>query len=275
MRLKLTLTLAVLAAASLGYLVLRDPYGARIAAGDVEGLRTLALEQAAAGESARGLAGALGEEGYRRALAAHEVLRATGDEAVKATLAQEGGANFLKAFMADTEWMEAYLGTGFAPKPAGLDVLRRLHALEPGAKPHARELMAAIAITYTASNYAENLTRMANAPRLGSTPEGRYRFYREAQDAGRLHQMFGSLRAWELCHVVSSNCDDASLAWMLDNINVPIGRLTDACWAVRYQGASAFGETIQGPLFYVPGRDHLNWAEGILAQGGVCGSLSH
>jgi glycerol kinase len=65
------------------------------------------------------------------------------------------------------------------------------------------------------------------------------------------------------------------LAWMLDNINVPIGRLTDSCWAVRYQGASAFGETIQGPLFYVPGRDHLNWAEGILAQGGVCGSLSH
>jgi len=275
MRLKLTLALAFLVAATLGFLNLRDPYGARIDAGDVAGLRALALGQTAAGESARGLAGALGESGYRRALAAHEVLRATGDEAVKATLAQEGGANFLKAFMADTEWMEAYLGTGFEPKPAGLDVLRRLHALEPGAKPHARELMAAMAITYTASNYAENLTRMAAAPRLGSTPEGRYRFYREAQDAGRLHRMFGSLRAWELCHVVSSNCDDASLAWMLDNINVPIGRLTDACWAVRYQGASAFGETIQGPLFYVPGRDHLNWAEGILAQGGVCGSLSH
>jgi hypothetical protein len=275
MRLKLTLVLAVLAAAVLGFLVLRDPYASRIASGDLAGLRALALGQAAEKEAALGLAGALGDADYRRALAAHEVLRVTGDEAVKATLAQEDGPAFLRAFLGDTAWMEAYLGTGFEPKPAGLDVLRRLHALEPGAKPHARELMAAIAITYTASNYAEELTRMAGAPRFRSTPEGRFRFYREAQEAGRLHRMFGALRAWELTFVVSSRTDEEALEWMHANLNVPLARLTDACWAVRYQGASAFGESIQGPLFYVPGRDHLNWAEGVFYQGGVCGSLSH
>ena len=135
--------------------------------------------------------------------------------------------------------------------------------------------MAAIAITYTASPYAEELTRMAGAPRFRTTPEGRYRFYRQAQDEGRLHRMFGDLRAWELCFVVSSRTDDDALAWMQATISVPLARLTDACWAVRYQGASAFGESIQGPLFYVPGREDLNWAEGVYLQGGVCGSLSH
>lgn len=239
---------------------------------DIPGLQAAAAEACVKAESAGGAYA--DDPAYQRALAIHEVLRTSG-EAAAGLAAKPEGAAFLRVFLADTAWMRAYLGTGFEPKPAGLEVLRRLHGLEPQAKPHARELMAAIAITYTASNYAESLTRMAAAPRFGSTPENRYRFYRQAQDAGFLHRMFGSLRSWELCFVVSSNCDDDSLGWMLRNINVPIGRLTDACWAVRYQGASAFGETIQGPLFYVPGREHLNWAEGIIRQGGVCGSLSH
>lgn len=275
MRLKLTLVLAFAVAAALGYLGLRDPYAAAIGGKDPAVIRALAAETASTGESSLGLREAPADPAYRRALAVHEVLRSAGDEAVKALLAQEGGATFLKAFLADTDWMEAYLGTGFEPKPAGLEVLRRLHEAEPRAAAHARELMAAIAITYTASPYAEELTRMAGAPRFRTTPEGRYRFYRQAQDEGRLHRMFGELRSWELCFVVSSRTDEEALEWVHANLNVPLGRLTDACWAVRYQGASAFGESIQGPLFYVPGRDHLNWAAGVFHQGGVCGSLSH
>lgn len=261
-----TLTLCV--SAALGAV----DVAAFLARKDIPGLRAAAAAAVLSAESAGGAY--LDNPGYQRALAIHEVLRTGGDAAAELAAKPEG-ATFLRAFLTDTAWMRAYLGTGFEPKPAGLEVLRRLHAIEPQAKPHARELMSAIAITYTASGYAENLTRMASAPRFRSTPEGRYRFYRQAQEAGFLHRMFGSLRSWELCFVVSSNCDDDSLGWMLRNINVPLGRLTDACWAVRYQGASAFGETIQGPLFYVPGRDHLNWAESVISQGGVCGSLSH
>ena len=276
MRLKLTLVLALLAAGALAWLGLRDPYAGAVGAKDPAAIRALALEAAAAGESSVStLPEALSDPAYRRALAVHEVLRVSGDDTVKEVLSKDGGPAFLKAFLADTDWMEAYLGTGFDPKPAGLDVLRRLHLAEPAASPHARELMAAVAITYTASPYAEELTRMAGAPRFRTTPEGRYRFYREAQDGGRLHRMFGTLRAWELCFVVSSRTDEDALAWMHANLNVPLARLTDACWAVRYQGASAFGESIQGPLFYVPGRDHLNWSAGVFHQGGVCGSLSH
>ena len=275
MRLKLTLAFALLVAGALGFLLLRDPYAAALGSKDPAAIRALALEGTAAGEAALGLRDAPGDPAYRRALAIHEVLRVSGDEAVKEVLGKDDGAAFLKAFLADTAWMEAYLGTGFEPKPAGLDVLRRLHATEPGASAHARELMAAVAITYTSSPYAEEMTRMAAAPRFPSTPEARFRFYREAQDAGKLHKMFGALRAWELTFVVSSRTDEQALAWMQQNLNVPLARLTDACWAIRYQGASAFGESIQGPLFYVPGREHLNWSESMWRQGGVCGSLSH
>jgi len=275
MRAKLLAVVALAGAAALAHLLTRDPLAALVDRGDNAALREAAARMAAEKESSLGLTAATNDPDYRRALAAHEILRATGEQAFAEVKGREEGGAFLRAFLADADWMEAYLGTGFEPKPAGLDVLRRLHAADPGADARGRELMAAIAVTYTASPYAEELTRMAAAPRFRTTPEGRYAFYRRAQAEGRLHRMFGELRAWELCFVVSSRTDDDALAWMHGTINVPLARLTDACWAVRYQGASAFGETIQGPLFYVPGRDHLNWAEGVFHQGGVCGSLSH
>lgn len=256
---------------------------AYLAKKDIAGLRQalvtwLVGREAQLGAGADGLSRAGQDEAYRRALATHEVLRVSGDETVAAVLAKPDGAAFLRAFLGDAAWMEEYLGTGWELKPgqSGLDVLRRLHATDQG--PGARKrhgLMSALAVTYSATSYADNLTRMADSPGFRSTPEGRYKLYREAQEAGFLHRMFKDLRAWELCFVVSSNCDDEALLWMLQNINVPIQRYTDACWAVRYQGASAFGESIQGPLFYVPGRNRLNWAEAVIKQGGVCGSLSH
>ena len=275
MRLRLFLLGTLAAIVAVGVVLFRDASHAFLSAKDFAGLRTHFSQVAGEHESQLGLREALQNPDYRRALAAHEVVRITGEAALGELLKQPNGSDFLKTFLADTAWMEAYLGTGFDPKPAGLEVLRRLHLIEPKAQAHARELMAALAITYTASPYAENLTRMANPTGFGSTPENRFRFYRQAQAEGKLHRMFSSLRAWELCFVVSSNCDDAALSWMLSNINVPIGRLTDACWAIRYQGVSAFGESIQGPLFYTAGRDWLNWAENLSIQGGVCGSLSH
>lgn len=250
---------------------------------DVAGLRTalatwLTTRESQLGSLQEGLAKAEQDELYRRALATHEILRVTGDETVAAVLAKPDGAAFLRTFFANTHWMEEYLGTGWELKPGqgGLDVLRRLHALDSGVAARKRHaLMAAIAVTYSATSYADNLTRMADSPSFKSTPEARYKLYREAQEAGFLHRMFNGLRSWELCFVVSSNCDDEALLWMLRNINVPLQRYTDACWAVRYQGVNAFGESVQGPLFYVPGRARMNWAESVIKQGGVCGSLSH
>lgn len=250
---------------------------------DVAGLRTalatwIVAREGQLGSGADALARAEQDEGYRRALAVHEVLRVSGDETVAAVLAKPDGPAFLRAFLAETGWMEEYLGTGWELKPGqgGLDILRRLHAVDSGSEARRRRaLMAAIAVTYSATSYAENLVRMADSPTFKSTPEGRYKLYRDAQEAGFLNRMFKDLRSWEMCFVVSSNCDDDALLWMLRNINVPLQRYTDACWAVRYQGVNAFGESVQGPLFYVPGRTRLNWAEAVIKQGGVCGSLSH
>ena len=55
----------------------------------------------------------------------------------------------------------------------------------------------------------------------------------------------------------------------------PVRRYTDACWAAPYTGSNFFGDTIQGPLFYVPWRDSSGEAENTRTIGGVCGGLSH
>ena len=86
--------------------------------------------------------------------------------------------------------------------------------------------------------------------------------------------MFGALKSWELLFVVGKDWDDASYAWLNDNINIPLARYTDACWAVTYRGESDFGDSIQGPLFYAPWRDLMPMAESVKIHGGVCGSLS-
>lgn len=278
----LTLLLASLVASAASQTAPPEP-SSYLERKDIAGLRTalaswLTTRESQLGSLQDGLAKAEQDEPYRRALAAHEVLRVSGDETVASVLARPDGAGFLRVFLSETAWMEEYLGTGWELKPgqSGLDVLRRLHAIDGGSSARKRRaLMAAIAVTYSATSYSDNLTRMADSPSFKSTPENRYKIYREAQEAGFLHRMFSGLRSWELCFVVSSNCDDEALLWMLRNINVPLQRYTDACWAVRYQGVNAFGETVQGPLFYVPGRARMNWAESVIKQGGVCGSLSH
>lgn len=42
-----------------------------------------------------------------------------------------------------------------------------------------------------------------------------------------------------------------------------------------YTGHNFFGDTIQGPLFYVPWRDLHTTAENTQIIGGVCGGLSY
>ena len=219
------------------------------------------------------------DDAYRTALAAYEVLRVTGDASLK-SLAEKypDFGDFLNRFLADRAWTEAYLSAGNVPagNPHGLETLYRLWQAEGTSKDFAgyRQLSAAIASAFGAGNNAAQLRDGAKSRPFGIDPVWRFRFFRDAWKAGRLDAGFGALKSWELIFVVGKEWDDASYAWLNENINIPRESYTDACWSVRYRGRSDFGDTIQGPLFYAPWRDSMCMAENVKIHGGVCGNLS-
>ena len=81
---------------------------------DVTGLRSalttwLLSRESQLGSLQEGLIRAEQDEVYRRALAAHEILRTAGDESLNTLLSKPDGSAFLRVFLNDTAWMEEYL----------------------------------------------------------------------------------------------------------------------------------------------------------------------
>lgn len=235
--------------------------------------RLLALEKTATSETL------LKSDDYRTALAAHEVLRVTGDKSVDAAVASDPEfPKFLAAFLPDREWTGAYLASGNVPTDTvhGLATLFAIWKADGASADFGKykQLSAAVASAWGAGRNAESLRDGLRAKPFNIDPVWRFKFYKDRHKAGRLHPMFAGLKSWELHYVVAKVWDDASLAWLNDNINVPLARYPDVCWSVRYRGESDFGDTIQGPLFYAPWSPTMCTAENVKVHGGVCGSLS-
>lgn len=214
---------------------------------------------------------------YRLALAQHELLRATGASNVASLAEDATGRRFLGEFLGSADWLEAYLASGPVPTdtPRGLAALRAVWAAdqEPDHERY-RHLATAVALVCGAPPTRDVMQRLAGQVRNPVTPASRYFFFKRAHRAGRLNPLFDGLRPWELRFVVGAPYDEAALTWALDHVNLPLWRYPDACWFVEYRGASAFGDTIQGPLFYMPWRESQNQMENSFEHGGVCGSLS-
>lgn len=220
---------------------------------------------------------------YRRVLAAHEVLRVTGDKALGEFFkARPFADEFLVDFLSDREWTEAYLASGRVPTdtPDGLLVLADIWKNERRTPTWGRyhQLSAALGSLWGAGAYREDYRNDHRAGPGGTidsvSPLWRYKFYRDRHLAGRLHPMFSKLKSWELHYVAGFRCDDASLVWMNDNVNLPLQRYTGACWLPVYRGCTDFGDHVQGPLFYMPWRSVMSFEESVKVHGGVCGSLS-
>lgn len=242
--------------------------------------RRAALAATLSGAEKSAAAGTLMEKpGYRTALLAHEVLRLTGDKALTELSASDPKFNaFLDRFLADPEWLTAYLCSGrpIADTPDGLQVLFTLWKAE-GASPDFakyRELTAALANQWSAGPNAETLKVKEGMPEFSARPLDRFRLYRHLQQKGRLHPMFKDLKSWELGYVVGQQWSDKALYWLNQNVNLPLERYPDACWAVEYKGTSDFGDTVQGPLYLRPWNERMNEAQNTLSHGSVCGGLS-
>lgn len=222
------------------------------------------------------------DDAYRTALAAHEVLRVTGEKPVAALLAKYPDFNnFLAAFLRGREWMEAYLASGIVPTDTefGLEALYRIWKADGGSADFGKykHLSASLGAVFggegkRAEALREGLTRKP----FNIDPVWRFKFFKAAHKAGRLHPMFAGLKSWELRYVVEKGWDDTSYAWLNENINIPLQQYTRAyeSEAVRYRGDNDFGDTIQGPLFYTPWGNLMSAAENTRVHGGVCGSIS-
>ncbi len=283
------LCLAALAAMPLRAAAVQTPPPAAekyVDSGDFSGLQaSLAQWLLAAEASAPGatpeikLAGLLSDRAYCQALAQHELIRLTGASGLGRLAEEKYGASFLKTFLWDTAWMEMWLASGPVPSgtPEGLGFLRDIWVADrTPARTRYRALATATALVFSAEPTRNRMQGMTYNPFRPISPVSRYFFYRNAHEAGRLHPMFDRLKSWELRFVVGGNQsqEDESLEWLLTNVNIPLWKYTDACWMVEYRGANAFGDTVQGPLFYMPWSRNMSSEENAFRHGGVCGSLS-
>lgn len=229
-----------------------------------------------AGEQTKSEQKLLQNKQYRHLLDIHELLRVTGPDKVKAVFSKSAqDAAFIKTFLQDPAWMELYLGAGldsgkFTGRPS--NPLRHLESgrQEPDFRNY-QSLATGLASVFSTGPMAGRLkTNSAN-----SNPVRRYRIFKKLHQENRLHPGFIKLRPWEMRFVVGSPWDDKSYEWSNEHVNLPWRRYTAACWAAPYTGHNFFGDTIQGPLFYVPWRDLNTTAENTQIIGGVCGGLSY
>ncbi|MBP7275686.1 MAG: discoidin domain-containing protein [Kiritimatiellae bacterium] len=253
--------------------------GGAFSAGNPEALRS-ALKQKLAAHNKDDLVRQASDPDMTMALAQHELLRSSTGERLKTILKAGNGPAFLKQFLGDRDWLETYLcsallaisddGQETDAAGRGLQILFEIWSDDPNCARHPvlRRLSAAVALAYS-----QPLQR----GRLGgeSNPVGRYKFFRDSWAAGRLHRSFDPLEAWEMRYVVGALWDDASLAWLQENIRIPLSKMGDACWAVEYRGATVFGESIHGSNFYMPWERVMHRAKNVYLNGGVCGSLSY
>ncbi|MDR2981838.1 MAG: discoidin domain-containing protein [Puniceicoccales bacterium] len=250
-----------------------------IAAVDSYALTALRLESFINRNDVDGLKTALAKESDNLSLAQGELVRLVGTDGIKAIAAKPNGETFLRVFLGDQEWLEMFLASGPVgegkPAAEGLMVLYDLWSADKARDARGfRPLATALALNTTIEPFRSTLRGLENSSLRPITPASRYFFFKNAYLANKLNPIFKTLQTWSLRFVVSANHDDQGLAWALDNVNLPAWRYVDACWFVEYRGVNAFGDTIQGPLFYMPWREQDNSMENPYKHGGVCGSLS-
>ncbi|WP_419537802.1 discoidin domain-containing protein, partial [Akkermansia sp.] len=249
----------------------------KISSGDFAGLQTEIRDALqAASEQNKTTQKLLQDNKYRHLLDIHELLRVTGPANMKAVFSKSPqDAAFVKAFLQDPAWMELYLGAGLIPEnsPAGIQILSDIWKAD-GKNPDFRtyqSLATGIASVFSTGPFAGKL----KANSANCNPVRRYQIFKKLHQENKLHPGFIKLRPWEIRFVTGIHWDDKSYEWLNEHINLPWRRYTDACWAAPYTGSNFFGDTIQGPLFYVPWRDSSGEAENTRTIGGVCGGLSH
>lgn len=210
-----------------------------------------------------------------------DALRTAGVTNVDALVKRDAKyGTFLKAFTQDVVFMRLYAGAGLVPTDTdvGLRVMADIWARDGKSADFDKRLCAGIAAAWGAGPQSRRLQFNETLP-VGDgnrcDPVWRYFFFRQSEREGRLHPNYPNLRPWEIRFLAGNSWDDESLWWLSRRINLPWDQYGWACWAAKYSGLSTYGQTIQGPLFYVQAPRWMGEAEKTVLHGGVCGALSH
>lgn len=215
----------------------------------------------------------LKDPAYALMLARYQFLAECDEAKLRPLLQEPEGQSLVQALFGDQEWLENVLCSGglYGDGAEVFAVLLELYKHDPAGRgqPLYRKLATSVALSFGSGNARKSL-RERNA-----TPLARYDYFKKAHQAGRLHKMFGTLEPWEMRYCTSALADDASMIWLLDNINIPLERYVDACWMCEYKGATPFGGWVQAAGIYTPWEKAMGGSESTYRHAGVCGSLSY
>jgi len=109
----------------------------------------------------------------------------------------------------------------------------------------------------------------------------RHDWFRDNWDAGLLNSGYGDLSTFERRFIARglqrpSWTTAEALEHLRERVCIPRQQYAGAAWRAPYRGYNAFGDTVQGPMYYMPFKGTFGSdAEMAIEVGGVCGSLSH
>lgn len=192
-----------------------------------------------------------------------------------AILAFRAGAEWPESLASHGLLLEEVLRAGSIPDNrygAAMQILAAILQHDPGMPEDVQRMRTAVAI---ALEFPHDYVRMDSARAIG-----RYDWYCEARESGRLLPSFDQLETWERRMAVNlpwhhGDGSPDGLDWLNREVKLPEQEYVGACWQAPYRDANPFGESVQGPLYYTP------WQETHQAYllrreiGAVCGGLSH
>ncbi len=189
---------------------------------------------------------------------------------------KEGGDKFLKKFLADQDWMEAFAGSGRVGGTAHKfrtydDALKALDLLVWNDKdgfidtPLGRRIATAFALNHGGDWSDLKLVQYMEC-------------YREWAKNGTLDDSCKDLDTWGWREVVTMGQNSPlpveNLRWIHNYATLPPARYSGVCWTCCYRLFNCFGASVHGPMYYAPWEHRWNTEELRYRVGGVCGALS-
>ena len=200
--------------------------------------------------------------------------KSVGVETIAELRSTDDGAAFLDAIEHNDVWMHQLLDSG--PVENGHMVVPFLASLwqaDPSLESSDVHRSMATACGLSLGMQGDSADGLAMAER--------YEWFRDSWDDGLLNIGYGDLTTFERRFLASGlqwtnmTTIDA-LEHLRDHIQIPRQRYTGAAWYAPYRGHNAFGDSVQGSMYYKPFRGAWdNDAEMAIEVGGVCGALSH